>query len=824
MTGVHILSFEGLVPVARLRVSPLTYPGAMPAVTTRRGVRPLLLAVLAALGVLVGVGVAPGPAAATDSTETTTEAGPPHVLVVGVAGLRWDDVDEQVTPALWSLLEQGATGVTAVRNVRRAACPTDGWLALSAGARTADEAPRAPDEPPVAPAEELDEADVADEPDLEEVAAAGIPQCRSLAEPVDLEGRGLVAPRWQTFVNQAEAGAFDAEPGLLGETLSDADVTSTAIGPGAAIALAGGDGALIGPYVPRPTTVEAVTDVVGSVLQESALVVLDAGAVRDPDDLNDGDPDLASPPREEQVALVDERVGAALEAVRDGVDPAGTTVLVTSLADSGSTPQLQLLAAMGPTRPDPPPGAVSEFGDSLLGSTSTRQEGLVQVTDLMPTVLRAVGVQPPSGLPGSPIDPVALGGSAEERLRKVLDLNEAALAVQPLVPPFFNGLVIAQILLYGAAAFALRNRWGGRDGRRKVLSTLRRVAVVFATVPIATFLANLVPWWRADNHLLAVVAVVLVWVAMISAVALLGPWRNRRLGPFGVVAGITSAVLAVDVATGSNLQISSLMGQQPVVAGRFYGLGNVQFALFATGALLFATSVADAAIRVGRRRLAVLSVVGIGAVAVIVDGTPGLGSDFGGPPAMIPAFSLLALFVGGVRVTWQRLLMIGAATVVVVSVISIGDWLRDPADRTHLGRFVETLLDGGAGAVLARKLEQNWNILRGSFLTILVPFGAVFIGLVLMRPVAWGAPALQRTYEAAPTLRHGLMALLVMLGIGFAVNDSGTVVPAIGACIAIPLLIAASVRTLEMADSVEPGASGGQDAPGDPDHRRPVHA
>ena len=80
--------------------------------------------------------------------------------------------------------------------------------------------------------------------------------------------------------------------------------------------------------------------------------------------------------------------------------------------------------------------------------------------------------------------------------------------------------VIGQILLYGAAALALRNKWGGRDGRRHVLSTLRRVAVVFATVPVATFLANLVPWWRAGNDLAAVVAIVLVWVAVISAVAL----------------------------------------------------------------------------------------------------------------------------------------------------------------------------------------------------------------------------------------------------------------------------------------------------------------
>jgi hypothetical protein len=43
-----------------------------------------------------------------------------------------------------------------------------------------------------------------------------------------------------------------------------------------------------------------------------------------------------------------------------------------------------------------------------------------------------------------------------------------------------------------------------------------------------------------------------------------------------------------------------------------------------------------------------------------------------------------------------------------------------------------------------------------------------------------------------------------MLGIGFAVNDSGTVIPAIGAMLAIPLVIAASMRALQ--DDLTQGA------------------
>lgn len=744
-------------------------PAALNRVVSWR-VLPALAMALTLLAGLFAVTASPAQsgAPAQSATRATTVPDAP-VVVVGTTGLRWDDVDREMTPNLWSLLERGSVADMSIRNVRSAACPVDGWLALSAGGRAGDEA-----------------------------RGSSGAQCRPIKHPAFRDTTAVVQ-RWPTYVEAATEGSFGAQPGLLGESLSAARVDVTAIGSGAAIAVAGEDGLVDGQYLDLPSTSTQLSGALDQALASSALVVVDLGSVRDPEDLAETDPDGANGARAGQVARLDGLLGAVLEEVTGD-----SSLLVASLADSGHTPHLQLLAAAGPT---PSSATPDEYGPALLGSRSTRQDGLVQATDLMPTVLGLVGADIPSGLPGAMVLPLADSPtSATDRYRKLTDLSEAALAVQPLVAWFFNGLVIAQILLYGGAALALRNNWGGIDGRRRVLATLRRIAVVFAAVPVSTFLANLVPWWRAEQDLAAVVGAVMVAVAAISTIALLGPWRDRRLGPMGFVAGVTAGVLALDVATGSTLQISSLMGQQPVVAGRFYGLGNVQFALFATGALLLACSLADSALKRGRRGLAIAAVAAVGLAATVIDGTPGLGSDLGGPPAMIPAFTLLTLLVAGVRVTWRKVLLIGAGTAVAVVLLSVADWLRPASNRTHFGRFVQTVIDGGAMSVIERKAWQNWEILTGSWLTVLVPFGAVFIGLVLMRPVAWGAPALQRTYETSPTLRHTLVALLVLLGIGFALNDSGTVVPAIGATLAIPLLIAASVRTLELADVGERGA------------------
>ncbi len=710
---------------------------------------------------------APGTAGlpTASSTARAQDAGP--VVLIGTAGLRWDDVTPEGTPHLWQLLQEGAVADLAIRNIRTAACPVDGWLAVSSGRRAGDV-----------------------------LRDANGPQCRTVEQPAR-RGSSAVVQRWDVYTENAVTGTFGAHPGTLGEALRHNDIRVTAIGPGAAIATADEDGAVVGSYLHRPRDPAELGRVVGAALAESDLLVVDIGVLRDRDDLAENDVDRVSGSRADQAARLDAATGAVLDEVDDG-----TTVLVASLADSGRTPHLQLLAATGPA-----PGDGRDYEQTLLGAQSTRQDGMAQVTDVMPTLLALLETAAPDDLPGAVVLPQpGSPADAQDRRQRLIDLEQAAITVQPLVVWFFNGLVIAQILLYGGAALALRNNWRGLYGRRRVLGILRRVAVVFACVPVCTFLANLVPWWRASNDLLAVGAV-LVGVVLISTLALGGPWRNRRLGPLGFVSGVTAGVLALDVATGSHLQISSLMGQQPLVAGRFYGLGNVQFALFATGALLLAVSLADAALRSGRKNLAVATVVVIGLAAVIIDGTPGIGSDFGGPPAMIPAFALLTLLVAGIPITWRRLVLVGAGTLTAMTMLSVADWLRPPSERTHFGRFVQTVMDGGAMTVIERKALQNFEILTGSWLTVLVPFGAVFIGLILMRPVAWGAPALQRTYEASPTLRHGLVALLIMLTIGFAVNDSGTVVPAIGATLVIPLLIAASVRTLEIADAEERGRS-----------------
>ena len=709
-----------------------------------------LVGLFATLFVTVLAAVLPGASASA----APSAVDPNPIIILGTGGLTWSDVSAKGTPSLWTFLRDGSTAAVSVRSVFTNTCPVDGWLSLSAGNRAAAPGP----------------------------GKNGSRKTTDPCPPVPVVDSGVV-PGWNDYVKAADALKFDSTLGTLGEQLASNKQCIQAVGPGAGLGAAYQSGA-----VPRYAAYDA--SALTGLLTGCRVTLVDVGSLRDPDDLPASEARSTAGSRAEQAAAIDQRIGEVLAAA-----PSGSDLVVASLSDAGSSERLRLVAAKGP-----------RFGSGTLYSPSTRQDGLVQSADLTVTALTAAGVPIPDSLGGTALRRGDADGgeasnsdaAAQDRLRQLLDFDEASHEVHPLVPPFFNGVVYTQIAIYLLAAVVWRRDFGSTDLRLRMLRITRRVAVVASTVPASTFLANLIPWWRFPIPMIAVVLSVGLFVAIISAVALLGPWSRRLTGPLVVVALATLLVLGGDVRLGSHLQISSLMGLQPVVGGRFYGMGNVTFALFATAALLLCIAVSSYYVKRGQPKLAAVAALVIGLAAVVVDGYPGWGADGGGPPALLPGLAYLVLAILGIKMTWKRGAILAAATVGLFLLVGFLDSLRGVENQSHLGRFFRSIFDGGALDIITRKLQQNIDILFGNYrLSLLVPIALVFVIYILARPTSWGSRSLQRSYVACPTLRPGLIALLVTLTIGFAINDSGVAIPANGAIIAVPLIIAVSVRVLE---------------------------
>lgn len=571
------------------------------------------------------------------------------------------------------------------------------------------------------------------------------------------------------------ASPYAASVGLLGDTFAAVKACVAAAGPGAALAAARSDGT-VAAYRPEPAQV-------GELLDRCPVTVVDAGA---------------GPP-----AATDAVVADLLAAL-----PSEATVLVAGLADTGPTPHLHVVVATGPA-----PSAAAYTGRWLTSAT-THRDGLVQLVDLTPTLLALAGVGPPAGLTGAPLRP---GGDRPDDAATVAaqlaGRDTVAHAVRRIVPPFFVVLAVGQVLAYLALYAAIRRRGRRTSG---LLRVLRGGAVAIAAVPIATYLADAVPWWRADHPLPVLLAAVALGVAATTALAYAGPWRSRLLGPPAVVGAVTAVVLAADVVTGARLQLDSLLGYSPLDAGRFHGLGNVGFAFLATATLLAATGLADALTRRGHsRRTAAVAVCALGFAAVAVVGGPGWGNDVGGAVALVPGVALLAIMVAGVRTRSRKAAAAAVAAVPALSAALVAglaalDLLRPPERRTHLGRFAAQVLDGDAGAVLTRRAAASLDALTASPLTLIVPPVLLLLALAVARPDRFGGAAWVRAYAAAPMLRAGLAAVLLTWVVGALVNDSGVVIPAVALLLAVSWMmacLAGAYRSVIGADDVGGGAA-----------------
>ncbi len=765
----------------------------------------------------------------TIPADAGTNAGRPPVVVIMTGGLRWDSFDPAQTPAIASLAASGTMANMIPVVSRGASCPLDSWLALSAGRQTA----------PVA-----------------------------LSRPW-MCGQQWVLPdrklaRWSEYQTTISASQAAAQLGTVAQILTDSGVTSQPIGPGAAHVLADNQGIVPGNYLLAPRSDEALAERVAHAASDFDITVVDAYPV----DYSSITRWLAtrlglqSPEREKQESEAAADLNASrVETVVSALPP-GTRVLLVSLTDVDSVRNMQMVVTADVARVNDDGAAASnELGTSssaTAGSTvlvpsigysdSVRQLGVVQLSDLTPMVLSWLGIEDAPGVTGTPmrareIDdaPPTCTPDSEcftARLDDLADQGRHASAIRMTRGEFIR------FLTWGAVGYFLlslvllaRRPYRYLAVHPRIRTVWIWAGVMLAAVPVVSVLINALPWWNTSFAKLALIGG--SWlVAGGVASAAMAARRWHIAAPMLAVSLLTAVVFLADAATGSHLMADSPVGFNLLNAARFYGVGNEAFALLATGTLtvlaFFGVWLRDRPSgRLRGRWLAVLVVGALGLWVAAVDALPSMGADFGGVLSFVPALLVLILTVGRFRMSFARVTVIGVVTVVAAGAIALMDWMRPPAARSHLGRFVQSTIDGELFEIIGRKLGTNFRLLMGSTHRWVVLAALLLLAFALWqalhaRPTGveernsdrngqrwwhlprrliihqWGWMSPRDDDERpplivrVPALRPTLMANGTCIALAFALNDSGIVLPGMAAILFVPLLQAVIVTDQEL--------------------------
>jgi hypothetical protein len=429
--------------------------------------------------------------------------------------------------------------------------------------------------------------------------------------------------------------------------------------------------------------------------------------------------------------------------------------IITQLADRKDI--TTIVTGVGPTAgsDDPSLQVIYRLGTTLpgwLNSASTRREGIVTLTDLTRTLIDF-------GAPGStvPVDgsPFAVYG-ADLTLDAIDAKIESIAALSDAAPIGYLVLGLGGAVLFVIMVVdVLRGRF-----------LLPKLILTFGGVSLAAMtLTGAVPWQNSGSPGLVVSLVVAAWSVTLTTLSLfLG--RLAQVPNIIAATALTVAAFTFDAALGAVMQPGSLINSRPIFGLRWYGFGNVTFAGYATAGLFLAGYVAHRCLVAGRRAAAVAAVGAIGLGIVICEGWPSMGSDFGGVIALTPAVLWLMLALSDVKITWLKLLVIAGSALLAVAVISVLDWLRGPDRRTHLGNFVQRIIDGDALDVISRKAVASAETVAS-----IVGIGSLLIGVVLW--IVIFKYVVPRVSSDFTTVRSALIAMLIVAIVGTLLNDSG---------------------------------------------------
>ncbi|WP_432975190.1 hypothetical protein [Dactylosporangium sp. CA-233914] len=622
---------------------------------------PGLLALVA--GLLGVAALIPRPAAAPPQPSAD------YVLVVGVAGLRWDDINAADTPAMWQMAQGGAIGALSVRSARRITCAGDGWLTLGSGNFA--------------------------------VYTTGpvTSTCPDLSVPISQDSSaGATLPDQADIVARNRELHWGAQPGALAEGVR----CTTAIGPGAAIAAAR-------PYGRVDRYSEGLND---NLLSACALTLIDLGEIAGDDPVA-----RASDARSADAAL------AGILAAR----PERSVVILAGLSDLDATSRLHVAIAQGPGFTGGWLTSPSTSRPGYVQVVDLAPTALAALDRPMPGRLFAGGAASTSGS-GRPADVTAAvsrlaDADREASVQRRVGTNFfTTLVVAELL--LFVG-VVPLLRRARRPAGPLTHR----PVPRPVVRAAELLLIAASLALPAALVADLVPWWRWSRPGLVFGGITLAVLAVATFVIAYLTRRSRAIAPLGGVAAIAALAVAFDVLTGSRLQLNGVAGYSTVVGGRYAGVGVIGLGLLVAGVLVGGAALAQ---RFERRwRPFVMAV--IGAVGMVVIGSQYLGADASGAVALTAGVCVAAAMAVGGWLTITRLLWAAGAALFVSSGFAVLDLFRPEEQRSSVGRMLVRTREGTAGFIARRIAEADVVTTVTSPLTVLVLGCVVYATFVLLR-------------------------------------------------------------------------------------------
>jgi hypothetical protein len=427
----------------------------------------------------------------------------------------------------------------------------------------------------------------------------------------------------------------------------------------------------------------------------------------------------------------------------------GELLIVVQRAEGGPGHELLWAAAAG----------LAGGSGRELSSATTSERGLIAAIDLAPTILAHLGLTPtPSDMRGAPIHTdgslhAARLRSLMARLRVVGGRRLRALA----------WLLCGWALLLLLAATLP----SARRGRRRAWA-MRIGALGVLWAPAAT----LIPAALEPGATVEYATIALACLGLGALTDALLPWPRAPVA----VAIVTVIALVSDALLHTQLLMRSVLGPNPILGARFYGIGNelksgLAVLVFAgVAAALYPVAAAGANGKPRARTRAAATMAGAGVLLALVEGSARIGAGVGGVILVSAGTAVATVMLLAGRVTRRRTLIALISPLVGLIALAALDLATAHGTGHYTGSILHARSAGDLRDVLVRRYGAAWRELKNQAMPVATAVALVSAGLGLRHRDRLLAPvASDPAWLAA--LAGGLAAGVV----GALVEDSGPV-------------------------------------------------
>jgi hypothetical protein len=405
-----------------------------------------------------------------------------------------------------------------------------------------------------------------------------------------------------------------------------------------------------------------------------------------------------------------------------------------------------------------PIGIAGKGFEGNLTSDTTRTNGYVAATDVAPTIIEFFRTALPNRRAVVPHQMIGQAirseGSVDPGAIESLGVRMAVVSTRR--GPVIGWSLLAWVLALGLVVLV---------ARRFAAAAVRLVGLAVIYLPVLLLVGSALEPAQYPEMLL-----VMLGAPLLAAITLAALRDYRALG---VAAGVTVAAYALDAILGSPLSALSLLGPNPALGVRFYGIGNELESLLSVlvvGGI--GAALAGFAPRLSPGRCAVVFLV-VGLVCAGIFASGKFGADVGAAIDFPMGVAVAALVVTGGRRRW--ILLVILVPLVVLALLALADLVTGA--NSH---FTRSVLDAGGlhslGDTAQRRLEQTARSFVRPVLLVALPVVAIGVLVACLRRAT-----LAGWVRDAPAMRAALVGAVVATIVATLANDSGALLLEIGA-------------------------------------------